>query len=276
MAELYESAGEILSQADALLITAGAGMGVDSGLPDFRGNEGFWKAYPPMCHLGISFSEMANPSWFDRDPELAWGFYGHRLRLYRETRPHEGFALLLEIAQQMPAGYFVFTSNVDGQFQKAGYDEDRIDECHGSIHFLQCSIPCERRIWANHTEVRVDLETFRAAGELPSCSHCSTIARPNVLMFGDGAWVSYRSHEQSGRLDRWLTSLRRDKSRLAVVEVGAGKAVPTVRITSENIARAHDAHLVRINPRDPEVPRSSDIGLPVGSLDGISRVHAQF
>jgi len=69
-------------------------MGVDSGLPDFRGNQGFWKAYPPLERLGISFVSMADPVWFTRDPELAWGFYGHRLGLYRATEPHAGFAVL--------------------------------------------------------------------------------------------------------------------------------------------------------------------------------------
>jgi NAD-dependent SIR2 family protein deacetylase len=50
-----ERAVRAVRDADALLITAGAGMGVDSGLPDFRGNEGFWRAYPPMAKLGIQF-----------------------------------------------------------------------------------------------------------------------------------------------------------------------------------------------------------------------------
>jgi len=136
-----------LREADALLVTAGAGMGVDSGLPDFRGNEGFWKAYPPLAKLGVSFVEMANPFWFDRDPALAWGFYGHRLNLYRRTVPHAGFRRLLEVGQKKREGYFVFTSNVDGQFQIAGFDEDRIEECHGSIHHLQCSRPCSQDIW---------------------------------------------------------------------------------------------------------------------------------
>ena len=66
--ERLKAAAQPLKKADALLVTAGAGMGVDSGLPDFRGNEGFWKAYPPMARLGVSFVEMANPSWFERDP----------------------------------------------------------------------------------------------------------------------------------------------------------------------------------------------------------------
>ena len=60
------SAAEAIATADALLIGAGAGMGVDSGLPDFRGDEGFWKAYPPLKKLGISFYEMADPIWFHR------------------------------------------------------------------------------------------------------------------------------------------------------------------------------------------------------------------
>ncbi|HQP37085.1 MAG TPA: Sir2 family NAD-dependent protein deacetylase, partial [Polyangiaceae bacterium] len=74
----YEAAAEAIHQADALLITAGAGMGVDSGLPDFRGNQGFWRAYPAYADLGLSFVSLASPGWFQRDPRLAWGFYGHR------------------------------------------------------------------------------------------------------------------------------------------------------------------------------------------------------
>ena len=63
-----------LNSSKSLLIGAGAGIGVDSGLPDFRGQDGFWKAYPPLAKLGIRFEEMANPRWFHDDPHLAWGF----------------------------------------------------------------------------------------------------------------------------------------------------------------------------------------------------------
>jgi len=90
-------AAAVTRDAGALLICTGAGMGVDSGLPDFRGNEGFWKAYPPFARLGLSFIDMANPGWFHQDPELAWGFYGHRLNLSRQTIPHKGFERLLRL-----------------------------------------------------------------------------------------------------------------------------------------------------------------------------------
>src|SRR5690349_16282268 len=90
MSQESRRAAEVLRSARALLIGAGAGMGVDSGLPDFRGTEGFWRAYPAYAKLGLDFASMANPHWFEQDPAFAWGFYGHRLHLYRDTLPHPG------------------------------------------------------------------------------------------------------------------------------------------------------------------------------------------
>lgn len=87
---IFLKAKEVIKQADSVLITAGAGMGVDSGLPDFRGKEGFWRAYPYAKKLGLNFQDLANPRWFIENPRLAWAFYGHRLNLYRNTQPHEG------------------------------------------------------------------------------------------------------------------------------------------------------------------------------------------
>ncbi|MFY0537735.1 hypothetical protein [Nannocystis pusilla] len=97
-------AAAAVRSADALMICAGAGMGVDSGLPDFRGPEGFWRAYPAARRLGLQFHDLADPRWFYSDPALAWGFYGHRLNLYRATTPHAGFALLQRWAARAPQG----------------------------------------------------------------------------------------------------------------------------------------------------------------------------
>ena len=88
----YLQAAETILAADALLIGRGAGMGVDSGLPDFRGPEGFWRAYPAF--QGRRFQEISNPVWFSKTRRMAWGFFGHRLHLYRATAPHAGFQIL--------------------------------------------------------------------------------------------------------------------------------------------------------------------------------------
>jgi NAD-dependent SIR2 family protein deacetylase len=275
METLIARAAKAVNDAEALLVCAGAGMGVDSGLPDFRGNEGFWKAYPPFAKLGLNFIDMANPQWFQRDPQLAWGFYGHRLNLYRDTIPHKGFDLLLRWGQAGGDNYFVFTSNVDGQFQKAGFQEDRILECHGSIHYLQCTDPgCNASIWlAENVRVTVDEATMRAKKPLPTCPTCQALARPNILMFGDWGWLGDRSEDQYQRYGQWLEENK--DARLVVVECGAGTGVPTVRITAERAAASANATLIRINTREPAVP-PKHIGVPMGALEALEKISLQI
>lgn len=268
---LLKEAAEAVSQAEALVITAGAGMGVDSGLPDFRGDEGFWNAYPPYRHLGVSFIEMANPAWFYRDPSFAWGFYGHRRNLYRSTSPHRGFECLLRWGESKPGKYFVFTSNVDSQFQKAGFSSERIDECHGSIEWNQCTGDCGIGVFkADEETLEVDAVTLRAKGDLPSCPKCRELARPNILMFGDFGWDSKREYAQNLQLYKWLEEIKSLK--IVIVECGAGSAIPTVRHFGEGVAREFEsAVLIRINPRDPEVP-SGNIRIPLGSGEALSAI----
>ena len=269
---MIEKAKRLLNEADAILITAGAGMGVDSGLPDFRGVEGFWKAYPVIKDLGLRFEEMANPSWFEEEPKLAWAFYGHRLNLYREIIPHDGFFKLLDFAKHKKGKYFVFTSNVDGQFQKAGYSENRITEVHGSINHFQCIKNCTDKIWKDDdTYIEIDSKTFRAKSVLPRCLHCEAIARPNILMFGDWNWISQRTDIQSHRLQNWLDSVKENSYKLVILEFGAGLAVPTIRFFGENIATRYDATLIRINPRDNQVPQG-EISLSLGAKEAIEKL----
>jgi NAD-dependent SIR2 family protein deacetylase len=271
MDDVIAKAATEIAGAQALLVGAGAGMGVDSGLPDFRGDQGFWKAYPPYAALGLSFVDLANPRWFDQDPELAWGFYGHRLALYRATRPHAGFARLREWAEKTPLGGFVYTSNVDGQFQRAGWDPDRVVECHGAIDVFQCARGCVGLFPAPPEEVKVDPATFRAAPPLPTCPSCGRLARPNILMFGDGGWDHSRSTEQDRRLDAWLSRVRAEKAKLVIVECGAGTAVPSVRVQCEHLAGRFGASLVRINVRESHGPAGT-LSLAGGALETIEKV----
>lgn len=264
------------AEASALLITSGAGMGVDSGLPDFRGNDGFWKAYPPYQKLGLQFIEMANPAHFQDDPELGWGFYGHRRNLYRATSPHPGFARLLAFGESLPHGYFSFTSNVDGHFQRSGFDPDRVIECHGSIDHLQCVHDCQQQIWpAAAGEIEVDENTMRAdAGSMPRCPDCGALARPNILMFGDWGWNGGRCAGQESRYDRWLRTLLDVGARLVILEFGAGRAVPTVRLQSEQVAAAiPGSTLIRVNPRDSEIEAPCNgISIASGALAFIEQL----
>lgn len=256
-------AAEAIRRARTLVVTAGAGMGVDSGLPDFRGDQGFWNAYPLYERLGLRFVEAANPEHFDRDPAFGWGFYGHRLNLYRSTVPHDGFRMLRRWIERFRLGAFVITSNVDGQFQKAGFPELSLLEIHGSIHHLQCCRDCSG-IWDNHEEVPVDLDTMRAR-RIPRCLRCHGVARPNILMFGDMGWLPDRTEQQRRRFEAFEA---RAEDPLVVVEMGAGTAIPSIRFASENLGRRPGAVVVRINPREPEIA-APHLSLPVGAREGL-------
>ena len=239
-------------------------MGIDSGLPDFRGPEGFWKAYPALGRANIQFEGIANPDAFHIVPEVAWGFYGHRLNLYRNTVPHEGFTLLRWMAERMTNNAFVLTSNVDGQFQKAGFAEEQICEVHGSIHHLQCMEPCHKLSWpADEFEPQVDEENCKLLNEPPWCPRCSEMARPNVLMFGDWSWIPARSEQQQQRLQEWLGKC----SSPLIIEIGAGTAIPTLRRFADRVG----APLIRINPNPEEadVALSRDVSIALGALEGL-------
>ena len=83
------------------------------------------------------------------------------------------------------------------------------------------------------------------------------MARPNIMLFGDAPFVRARAQAQEARLEAWLAGVRSSGARLAVVDVGSGTAIPTVRARAQAVARAHGAPLVRINLREPRVPEGA-------------------
>eukprot|EP01083_Nonionella_stella_P103429 295312_1 len=296
--QLFSQSAKAILDADALYITAGAGMGVDSGLPDFRSNTGFWRAYPPLKRLNVSFADMANPSWFDVNPRLAWGFYGHRLKLYESTQPHDGYNMLLQMANSARDGYFVYTSNVDGHFVKAGYDKDQVVECHGSIHYVQCSDglcgACQKiddgsgivsikrlcalsgidyKTWLN--ELEIDENTFEIKQDkIPKCllrfvgKKCankeSVISRPNILMFGDMEFKTDRVNKQYDKLDEWKGLLKqKEVNKVCVIEMGAGSFVPRVRYDSDSAASSAMVDtFIRINITHSEATINPQLRVP--------------
>ncbi|MEK9773600.1 MAG: Sir2 family NAD-dependent protein deacetylase [Opitutae bacterium] len=269
----FEKYAEIIRNCDALLIGAGAGMGVDSGLPDFRGSEGFWKAYPPLATLGIKFEEMANPRWFRNDPKLAWGFYGHRFNLYHNTYPHLGHYILRKWADIFQIPSFVFTSNVDGHFIKAGW-ADQILECHGAIRNLQCMDSCGQPVWElkEHTTKTFNIcpTSLRCESALPSCPKCGALARPNILMFSDFFWDPSIHLIQEKNLQKWMVN--HGSPSLLIMEFGAGIHVPTVRSFCEQTWHDYACTMIRVNPQDNHAPNGVHT-ITEGALETLGSIH---
>lgn len=262
----------LLAKADGILITAGAGMSTDSGLPDFRSSGGLWNAYPPLKKFHLSFMQIATSKAYIERPDLSYWFWGHRLNQYRETPPHEGYAILKAWAEKMPNGYFVYTSNVDGAFQKAGFSDERVYEIHGTIFRMQCFYNCNDESWVTDFQPITDDQQCRVLNKTPICPHCGEMARQNVLMFDDYFFCEKHYAPKEIALQNWLKQV----NNLVVVELGAGKAIPTVRRFSESTAKAKKAGFIRINKLDAGVPKMHFLSLEMNILEALKMLNTMW
>ena len=122
-----------------------------------------------------------------------------------------------------------------GIFRKRGFEEGRIYEVHGTLERLQCAHNCRDLSWsAKEFQPVVDNENLRLLSEPPRCPYCQRLARQNVLMFDDYFYSSNYQNLKRNKLDLWLKEVQN----LVVIELGAGKAIPTVRRFSERTAKA--------------------------------------
>ena len=109
--------------------------------------------------------------------------------------------------------------------QKAGFKEDRIAECHGSIHFVQCvdkSISSE--IWPVPSDTTFDVDDdLRLRNAMPTGPPGQNHpARPNILMFGDFGFIGDRTYQQQKRFNTFQRDSLRDGVPFVVIEIGAG------------------------------------------------------
>lgn len=125
----------LIKEADAVAIFAGAGMSVDSGLNPFRGDDGIWTKSIIIEGKTYNHLDLMSHHAFIETPKIAWEFMLNLREKYHQTSPHEGYYKLLEILKDKE--HFIVTSNIDEHFLKAGFDENRIFECHGSLNYMQ-------------------------------------------------------------------------------------------------------------------------------------------
>lgn len=258
MRELSE-AKKLISNADAIAIFAGAGMSVDSGLDSFRGNNGLWTASIPIEGVEYNYLDLMTHQAFDENPIDAWKFIIRLKEKFEQTNPHEGYYHLLELLRDKD--YFIVSSNIDDQFLKAGFDENKILEIHGSINFMQCMDILEREIWLtpdmNSYELRLD--------HLPRCPNCGGHCRPNILLFGDWFWISIRSVHQQLRFQKWSSEIKASKKKIVALEIGAGKTIPSIRKASETFAK--ECPLIRVNTMDYEIKAANHLSIQMGAKD---------
>lgn len=263
MQTLIDRAAELVLQCGAILFTSGAGMGVSSGLGTFRGiAAGVW---PPLLkHRELDFTDMSNPRWFDKPQgnsdqhdtaNFGYAFWAYRYNAYTSSEPHVGYQIAKNWSEFKHVKHaFSFTSNIDGHWIKSGWKESSVLECHGSVHYMQCVQNCSEQIWPTNDALKltVDPQTDCVIDPLPQCPNCHELARPNVVMFGDWTVLDNRIVEQQSHYVIFKSNLAKDNCRLLVIELGAGTAVPTVRMESERFFTDRNLRtdFIRINPSE--------------------------
>jgi NAD-dependent deacetylase len=244
---LEQALAAALARPGAVVVVTGAGISAESGIPTFRGVEGYWTVGSRVYHP----QELATHAAFRRMPEEVWRWYLYRLGVCRAAAPNPGHAALVELERALADRFLLVTQNVDGLHLRAGSSKTRTYQIHGNIHFMRCAGPHGDEIVAIPDQVpglgpEDPLpEPVRAALR---CARCAGWARPHVLWFDE-----YYDEE----LYRFESSLRAAAS--AAVLVTAGTSGNT-NLPNQMVAAAASggALLIDINPEDNPFGRAAD------------------
>ncbi|HEY5991115.1 MAG TPA: NAD-dependent protein deacylase [Candidatus Udaeobacter sp.] len=157
-----------------VLVITGAGVSAESGIPTFRGKDGYWRNLDP--------AKLATPEAFARDPELVWEWYRERRQRIRDAQPNAAHEAIAKLAQH--AGEFLLvTQNVDDLHARAGVANEKMVQIHGDIFVTKCS-RCDfsRRDYEHEHEQEQDQDQRDV---VPRCRECDGLMRPGVVWFGE-------------------------------------------------------------------------------------------
>jgi len=183
---LDDSVGRILDQPqDLVLWLTGAGISAESGIPTFRGKEGYWRVgsrnYQP--------EQLATSAAFRQIPEEVWAWYLYRRGVCRGARPNPAHDALARAEKRGRDRFLLITQNVDGLHLRAGNTLERMYQIHGNIDFMRCPQECLPAPVPVPEEIDLDWEKGRSlsSGELRAlqCPSCGALGRPHVLWFDE-------------------------------------------------------------------------------------------
>lgn len=169
---------------DLIVVLTGAGVSAESGIPTFRGPEGWWT----VGSTNYRPEEMATRAMFQRHPDAVWQWYLYRRTLCRRAAPNAGHRALVELDRGLRERFLLITQNVDGLHLRAGSPPERTFQIHGNIDAMRCADDCSGGVYPIPAQVadkgREDpfTEADRAA---LTCPACGGRARPHVLWFDE-------------------------------------------------------------------------------------------
>jgi len=224
-----------------VVVLTGAGISAESGIPTFRGDEGYWTVGSTNYHP----QEMATWRAFSRMPEEVWTWYLYRMGICRAASPNAAHQALVELEAAYEDRFTLITQNVDGLHARAGSTPSRTYEIHGNVDFMRCAAECSYATYPIPEGVHAKAKGERLSPEeteLLRCPACRRPSRPHVLWFDE----TYNEH-----FFRFDSSLRAAETcRLLVVVGTSGSTTLPNHVVS--IALAGGASVIDVNPtRNP-------------------------
>jgi NAD-dependent deacetylase len=169
--DLIRQASSCIRSSKQLTALTGAGVSKESGIPTFRDAlDGLWARYDP--------TQLATRRAFTQDSKLVWDFYEYRRELMRPAQPNPGHYALAALQARLPHARII-TQNVDTLHEQAG--SAGVIRLHGNIFANKCINNCQ----GEPTSVDVALLDWDRASGPPSCPHCGSPVRPDVVWFGE-------------------------------------------------------------------------------------------
>jgi NAD-dependent deacetylase len=216
------------SPLDRVLVVTGAGISAESGIPTFRGRDGYWRNFDP--------TKLATEAAFRNDPALVWQWYRERRDLIRRSQPNAAHQALVRLAGHTRE-FLLLTQNVDDLHARAEWrgrrlGGDQIVPIHGDIFITKCTrCAFSRR------------DTAADSPEVPRCPHCGGMMRPGVVWFGEE--LNPREVE---RMERFLS-----RNPCEVVLVIGTTAVFSYIVHWALAAKGAAGRLIEINPEETAV-----------------------
>jgi NAD-dependent protein deacetylase/lipoamidase len=219
-------------------VLTGAGVSAESGIPTFRGPEGYWtvgsKEYRP--------EQMATRAMFSIDPWEVWSWYLYRRAVCREASPNHGHLAVARIEEILGDRFRLITQNVDGLHLQAGNTGKRTFQIHGNLHFMRCATACTDGLFPIPASVGVKERNEPLTQEEEDalcCPRCRGLARPHVLWFDE----FYDEHfYRASSAIQWAS-----QSDLLLVVGTAGATTLPMQI-GEVVSQKPDAILIDVNP----------------------------
>ena len=181
---IEKALNQLLDYSKQITVLTGAGVSAESGIPTFRGPEGYWKVgsqnYQPQ--------EIATFSAFQQMPDEVWKWYIFRLGVCRTAEPNPGHQALVEMEKILGDRFTLITQNVDGLHIRAGNSIERTYQIHGNIEYMRCMAPCREAI----IPISQKMPAISREEELPEkywellrCPDCGGQTRPHVLLWDE-------------------------------------------------------------------------------------------